>query len=424
MVAAVMALLGGIKKFAGGGLLVSGPGSATGFDPGASVRRRIRGAGGRRAPSRRGLPSTRSTACRQAHVFKGGELAFAAGGLVPEVKVPPAQPQMNQAVRIVNAVDPGVTHDHLQSPAGEKVIVNIIGRNARAIRGAAMLVFRGNSMALLFIDGFDHYDPQAAGRLRRSVARAARQRICRRRPPASGPSSVLPCPAPAGRFGRRLRQEPDATKTSLIVGRPSRGAVPEHLHRAACCWACAMPTAQVAHLVKIGEDGRLKLYRWQYGYDQLISVSVASAPARAGTTSSCRSRKAPATAFCQCASTVLAIQMTAQNTIQAAANCSRHSSARCPARTVRSTDVDDFYIADTSGTINNTGLGDVRVDALQAQADGSLNQWTVSPRHCRVGSRQRRGRSRQSVRRTPVAPVLRCRAAAGDGPRLPSSACN
>lgn len=68
--------------------------------------------------------------------FKGGELAFAAGGLVPEVKVPPAQPQMNQAVRIVNAVDPGVTHDHLQSPAGEKVIVNIIGRNARAIRAA------------------------------------------------------------------------------------------------------------------------------------------------------------------------------------------------------------------------------------------------------------------------------------------------
>ena len=68
--------------------------------------------------------------------FKGGELAFAAGGLVPEVKVPPAQPQMNQAVRIVNAIDPGVTHDHLQSPAGERVIVNIIGRNARAIRSA------------------------------------------------------------------------------------------------------------------------------------------------------------------------------------------------------------------------------------------------------------------------------------------------
>ncbi|MDR7095861.1 phage tail protein [Hydrogenophaga laconesensis] len=135
MVAAVMALLGGIKKFAGGGL-VSGPGSATSD----SIPARLSA----------GEYVVRATAVRQVGVafldslnglsagprFKGGELAFAAGGLVPEVKVPPAQPQMNQAVRIVNAVDPGVTHDHLQSPAGEKVIVNIIGRNARAIRSA------------------------------------------------------------------------------------------------------------------------------------------------------------------------------------------------------------------------------------------------------------------------------------------------
>ncbi len=135
MVAAVMALLGGIKKFANGGL-VSGPGSATSD----SIPARLSA----------GEYVVRAAAVRQVGVafldsvnglsvgprFKGGELAFAAGGLVPEVKVPPAQPQVNQAVRIVNAVDPGVTHDHMQSPAGEKVIVNIIGRNARAIRAA------------------------------------------------------------------------------------------------------------------------------------------------------------------------------------------------------------------------------------------------------------------------------------------------
>lgn len=135
MVAAVMALLGGIKKFAGGGL-VSGPGSATSD----SIPARLSA----------GEYVVRAAAVRQVGVafldslnglsagprFKGGELAFAAGGLVPEVKVPPAQPQVSQAVRIVNAVDPGVTHNHLQSPAGEKVIVNIIGRNARAIRAA------------------------------------------------------------------------------------------------------------------------------------------------------------------------------------------------------------------------------------------------------------------------------------------------
>jgi hypothetical protein len=135
MVAAVMALLGNVKKFAAGGL-VSGPGSATSD----SIPARLSA----------GEYVVRAAAVRQVGVafldsinglsagprFKGGELAFAAGGLVPEVNVPPAQPQVNQAVRIVNAIDPGVTHDHLQSPAGEKVIVNIIGRNARAIRAA------------------------------------------------------------------------------------------------------------------------------------------------------------------------------------------------------------------------------------------------------------------------------------------------
>jgi hypothetical protein len=135
MVAAVMALLGGIKKFAGGGL-VSGPGTSTSD----SIPARLS----------TGEYVVRAAAVRQVGVafldsinglsagprFKGGELAFAAGGLVPEVRMPPAQPQVNQAVRIVNAVDPGVTHDHLQTPAGEKVIVNIIGRNARAIRAA------------------------------------------------------------------------------------------------------------------------------------------------------------------------------------------------------------------------------------------------------------------------------------------------
>lgn len=135
MVAAVMALLGNVKKFAAGGL-VSGAGTATSD----SIPARLSA----------GEYVVRAAAVRQVGVafldslnglsagprFKGGELAFAAGGLVPEVKVPPAQPQVDQSVRIVNAIDPGVTHDHLQTPAGERVIVNIIGRNARAIRSA------------------------------------------------------------------------------------------------------------------------------------------------------------------------------------------------------------------------------------------------------------------------------------------------
>jgi hypothetical protein len=138
MVAAVMALLGNVKKFAAGGL-VSGAGTTTSdsiparLSAGEYVVRAaaVRQVGVAFLDSLNGLSTW-----ERGPQFKGGALAFAAGGLVPEVKVPPAQMQANQAVRIVNAIDPGVTHDHLQTPAGERVIVNIIGRNARAIRTA------------------------------------------------------------------------------------------------------------------------------------------------------------------------------------------------------------------------------------------------------------------------------------------------
>lgn len=77
---------------------------------------------------------------------------------------------------------------------------------------------------------------------------------------------------------------------------------------------------------------------------------------------------------------ILAIQMTAQNTIQGGGQLLTAFVGAVPGQSCPLTiDVDDFYIADTSGTINNTFLGDVRVDALQAQADGSLNQWAASP---------------------------------------------
>lgn len=135
MVAAVMALLGNIKKFAAGGL-VTGPGTSTSD----SIPARLSA----------GEYVVRADAVRRVGVafldaINGGvtppriigrELVFAAGGLVPQVQMQPAAPQVNTAVRIVNAIDPSVTHDHLQTPAGERVILNIIGRNARAVRAA------------------------------------------------------------------------------------------------------------------------------------------------------------------------------------------------------------------------------------------------------------------------------------------------
>ncbi len=135
MVAAVMALLGNIKKFAAGGY-VTGPGTATSDSIPARLSAGeyvVRAA----AVQRVGVAFLDAiNGLRTPPAWDGQRLAFAAGGLVPAMQVAPAAPQVHNAVRIVNAIDPGVTHDHLQTPAGERVILNIIGRNARAVRSA------------------------------------------------------------------------------------------------------------------------------------------------------------------------------------------------------------------------------------------------------------------------------------------------
>lgn len=61
----------------------------------------------------------------------GGRLAFASGGLVPEV---PAQPAPGQNIRIVNVIDPAMAADYLNSSAGERTVMNLIQRNAASVR--------------------------------------------------------------------------------------------------------------------------------------------------------------------------------------------------------------------------------------------------------------------------------------------------
>ena len=132
MVAAVMALLGKVKKFAAGGL-VSGPGTSTSdsiparlsageFVLRAEVVRRV-GVDFLHALNG-GLSAPR---------WSGPRLAFADGGVVPEIAPAPAAAP-SQAVRIVNVIDPGMAADYLNSAAGEKTILNVLSRNGSAVR--------------------------------------------------------------------------------------------------------------------------------------------------------------------------------------------------------------------------------------------------------------------------------------------------
>jgi hypothetical protein len=65
--------------------------------------------------------------------WSGPRLAFAEGGLVPEIAQAPAAAP-SQSVRIVNVIDPGMAADYLNSAAGEKTILNVLSRNGSAVR--------------------------------------------------------------------------------------------------------------------------------------------------------------------------------------------------------------------------------------------------------------------------------------------------
>jgi hypothetical protein len=63
-----------------------------------------------------------------------GRLAFAEGGLVERLKPSTPATAANASVRIVNVVDPSLAHDYLNSSAGERTILNVLARNAGAVK--------------------------------------------------------------------------------------------------------------------------------------------------------------------------------------------------------------------------------------------------------------------------------------------------
>ena len=143
-------LFGGMSKGGGGGLggLISGLFQWAGFASGGYVT----GPGTTTSDS---IPARlsageyvlRAEAVRRVgveflHALNGGlaaprwfgpRLAFAEGGLVPDIAQAPAAAP-SQSVRIVNVIDPGMAADYLNSAAGEKTILNVLSRNGSAVR--------------------------------------------------------------------------------------------------------------------------------------------------------------------------------------------------------------------------------------------------------------------------------------------------
>ena len=122
---------------------------------------------------------------------------------------------------------------------------------------------------------------------------------------------------------------------------------------------------------------RLRLYRGEY---ELLSTSVATAPARGWHYVELQVVQGTSNGTLQVRlNGILAITLSAQNTTQGGGLLVTAFLGAVPGQACPLTlDVDDFYIADTTGTINNSFLGDVRVDVLKPDGAGTHNQFTVT----------------------------------------------
>ena len=240
-------------------------------------------------------------------------------------------------------------------------------------------------MALLFIDGFDHYDPQARDAL--GDAMLARGKAAYLSPDATRivgrrPSSWA-LRLPVGNGGGYVKNL-DASVTSMLVGAALRvGPFSSGSGIEPVLLGIRDVNSQVLYLVKLGDDARLRLYRRDgtNGWDQLLSTSISTAAHRGWHYVELQVVQSNSLGSLQVRlNGILAINLAGQNTIQSGGALLTTFVGAVPSQPAQVTiDVDDLYIADTSGTLNNTFLGDVRVDVLLPNEAGTFNQFTSTP---------------------------------------------
>jgi hypothetical protein len=240
-------------------------------------------------------------------------------------------------------------------------------------------------MALLFIDGFDHYDPQALDALGDPLLARGKAAYLSRyatRIPGRRPASWA-LRLPQGNGGGYVKNL-EAGVTSMLVGAAIRvspfdagsGIEPVLM-------GIRDTSTQVLYLVKLGDDARLRLYRRDgtNGWDQLLSASVSTAAHRGWHYLEFLLTQSSGAGTVQVRlNGSIAINLTGQNTQYGAGPLLTAFLGAVPSQAaLAAVDIDDFYMADTSGTINNTFLGDVRVDLLLPNEAGTLNQFSPTP---------------------------------------------
>ncbi len=239
-------------------------------------------------------------------------------------------------------------------------------------------------MALIFIDGFDHYDPQADDgtgqpwltRGKSDFLNPQATRIPGRRP------SSYALRLPAGEGGGYVKVLPQPV-SSIIVGAAIRLGGYAALNTPALFSIRTGGSTQHDYTLDVTSDGRLSASISSNGYPSFSSVSQTTAgkiTARGWHYVEFKVVQHASNGVIQArVNGQLVIDLSGMGTLPYGAGqmLSVFAGHRPSSLNNVTVDLDDLYIADTSGSFNNDFLGDVRVDVLQPQANGSFNQWAV-----------------------------------------------
>jgi hypothetical protein len=230
-------------------------------------------------------------------------------------------------------------------------------------------------MALLFMDGFDHYVTANMGMKWTSVTAnsgtlpAITTNLGRR----SGGAALF-----AGGYAQNMKKVLPASVSTLITGFAFQASIAPAANVGVCWWIDGS-TTQLTLVVTT--DLRLAVYRGASGGTLLgqTSANAIATGAYAYIEFKATFHGSAGTAEVRVNGTVV-LTLAGVNTIMsgnASANALALGSDITPPG-APSWYFDDLYVLDTTGSANNTYLGDARIDALLPNADGTYTAFTPS----------------------------------------------
>lgn len=236
-------------------------------------------------------------------------------------------------------------------------------------------------MSLLFIDGFDHFDPAALrpnGLACAGYGKAVYAGACQSVDGRRAGGRALRYDANHARLETMFSKIVASPASTLICGCAVRlEGLPTVGVRLPLLFVENNASTPQRHEIHIADDGTLQLWKYESGYYTRLGASWVTLTPGAWRYLELKVVEGSGTGSVEArldglvVLTVTGLSITTGGKLQRAGVCVKALSSTLPALSI-----DDFYLINTSGSLNNTYLGDVRIDALRPMAAGGSTQWT------------------------------------------------